>query len=89
MMLKARYVVLTERMESIGPTLGMPHTRSMGDSLFELRVKGQEGIARVFYGVHIGNEIIMLHSFMKKTQKTPNRALKIARQRLLEIKNHG
>ncbi len=46
--LRARYVALTERMEMHGPNLGMPHTRAFGDGLFELRIKGREGIARVF-----------------------------------------
>jgi phage-related protein len=36
-------------MEVFGPDLGMPHTRAMGEGLFELRLKAEEGIARVFY----------------------------------------
>ena len=47
--LAARYVVLTRRMQAIGPNLGEPHTKAMGDGLFELRLKGAEGIARVFF----------------------------------------
>lgn len=46
--LAARYVVLTRRMVAIGPNLGEPHTKAFGDGLFELRLKGAEGIARVF-----------------------------------------
>ena len=38
-----------KRMEVYGPDLGMPHTRAMGDGLFELRLKAAEGIARVFF----------------------------------------
>ena len=44
----ARFVRYAERMEIFGPDLGMPHTRAMGDGLFELRLKAAEGIARVF-----------------------------------------
>ncbi len=47
--LAARYVVLTRRMVAVGPNLGEPHTQAMGNGLFELRLKGAEGIARVFY----------------------------------------
>lgn len=83
--LLARYLRLTDLMLEFGPNLGMPHTRSMGDRLFELRVKSKEGIARVFYCTLIGEKIVMLHSFVKKTQKTPNRELKIARRRLKEV----
>lgn len=43
--LVARYVVLTRRMVALGPNLGEPHTKSMKNSLFELRLKGAEGIA--------------------------------------------
>ena len=83
--LLARYLRLTDLMLEFGPNLGMPHTRSMGDRLFELRVKSKEGIARVFYCTQVGENIVMLHCFVKKTQKTPNRELKIARRRLKEV----
>ena len=53
--------------------------------LFELRIKAQEGIARVFYCTMINKEIWMLHSFIKKTQKTPLKELKIAHIRLKDI----
>ena len=86
--LAARYVVLTRRMLALGPNLGEPHTKAFGDGLFELRLKGAEGIARVFYGTLVGRRIVVLHSFVKKTQKTPRRELEIAEQRLKEIK-HG
>jgi len=42
----ARFIRYAERMEVYGPDLGMPHTRAMGDGLFELRLKAAEGIAR-------------------------------------------
>ena len=52
--LAARYVVLTRRMIALGPNLGEPHTKAFGDGLFELRLKGAEGIARVFFCTLIG-----------------------------------
>ena len=85
--LAARYIVLTRRMQAIGPNLGEPHTKAMGDGLFELRLKGAEGIARVFYCTLIGKRIVMLHSFIKKTDRTPLRELEVARVRLKEIKH--
>ena len=86
--LAARYVVLTRRIVAIGPNLGPPHTDAFGDGLLELRLKGQEGIARVFFCALIGRRVMMLHSFIKKTQKTPQREIEIARKRMKEIK-HG
>jgi hypothetical protein len=43
--LQARYILVTERMLTFGPNLGMPHSRAMGKGLFELRLKSKEGLA--------------------------------------------
>lgn len=85
--LAARYIVLTRRMAAIGPNLGAPHTDSFGEGLFELRLKGAEGIARVFFCTLIGRRIMMLHSFVKKTQKTPPKEIEVARKRMKEVKH--
>lgn len=84
--LAARYVVLTRRMISLGPNLGEPHTKAFGDGLFELRLKGAEGIARVFFCTLVGKRIVMLHSFIKKSERTPIREREVAQTRLKEIK---
>jgi len=86
--IKVRLFTLTDRMEEIGPNLGMPHTRAMGEGLFEVRVKASEGIARVFYCVQVHHEIVILHSFIKKTQQTPKKELNIARKRMKEVKTN-
>jgi phage-related protein len=83
--LQARYVHLTERMIAFGPDLGMPHTRAMGDGLFELRMKSKEGIGRAFFCYRQNRRIVMLHAFIKKSEKTPPKELKIARERMREI----
>lgn len=85
--LLARYISLTERMVVAGSNLGEPHTKAFGDGLFELRLKSDVGIGRVFYCTMIGKRIVMLHSFVKKTQKTPNAELEIALSRLKEMKS--
>ncbi len=81
----ARFVRYAERMEVYGPDLGMPHTRAMGRGLFELRLKAAEGISRVFYCTLVGRRIVMLHQFVKKSDKTPARELAIARKRMKEV----
>ena len=86
--LQARYVHLTQRMLAFGPNLGMPHTRAMGNGLFELRIKGEEGIGRVFFCNRPGRRILMLHAFVKKSAKTPGKELKVARHRLREVQAH-
>jgi phage-related protein len=83
----ARYIVLTRRIAAVGPNLGPPHTEAFGDGLFELRLKSQDGIARVFFCTLVGRRVMMLHAFVKKTQKTPLREIDIARRRMKEVKN--
>ena len=61
----ARFVRYAERMEIYGPDIGMPHTKAMGDGLFELRLKAGAGIARVFYCTRFGRRIVMLHHFVR------------------------
>jgi phage-related protein len=76
-------------MTAVGANLGPPHTDSFGDGLFELRLKGADGIARarVFFCTLIGRRITMLHSFIKKSQKTPLKELEVARKRMKEVKD--
>ena len=83
--LLARYLRLTELLLEFGPNLGLPHTRAMGERLVELRVRGPEGIARAFYCALVGQRILMLHVFIKKSQKTPRRELETAKRRLREV----
>ena len=78
--LAARYIMLTRRMVVLGPNLGGPHTKAFfGEGLFELRLKGAEGIARVFFCTLVGKRIVFLHSFIKKSDKTPLREREILR----------
>jgi phage-related protein len=83
----ARYFRCAERMELFGPDLGMPHTRAMGQGLFELRIKAAEGIARVFYCTLPGRRIVILHQFTKKSEKTPRKELETALRRMKEVVN--
>lgn len=84
--LAVRYIVLTRRMIVIDPNLGAPHTKALGHGLFELRLKGAEGIARVFFCTLVGKRIVMLHSFVKKSEKTSLRDREIAEVRMKEVK---
>jgi phage-related protein len=83
----ADYLRLIDLLSKHGPDLRLPHSRAMGGGLFELRPRGKSGIARVFYCMQIGSRIVILHSFTKKTQKTPPKELGIAMQRLREVNN--
>ena len=67
----------------------VPHTRALGDGLFEVRAKAEEGIGRAFFCALVGRRIVILHGFIKKTDKTPKRELTIARNRLKEVLQNG
>lgn len=82
----ASFERITRAMLEHGPDLGLPRTRAMGGGLFEIRAKGREGIGRAFYCTVVGQRIVILHAFIKKTEQTPQRELDIARARLKEVK---
>lgn len=63
----------------------MPHSKPINDGLFELRAIERNNIARTIYAYQKGSTIFLLHAFVKKTQKIPSVALKIARIRLKEM----
>ncbi|MFU8838615.1 MAG: type II toxin-antitoxin system RelE/ParE family toxin [Thiohalomonadaceae bacterium] len=86
--LQARTIRLLELMEQHGANLGTPHTEAMGDGLFELRAKAPEGIARALYCYQKGKNIVILHAFVKKSQKTPRKELALARVRMREVLGH-
>jgi phage-related protein len=83
----ADYAKLVELLLEHGPNLRMPHSRSMGEGLFELRPRGREGIGRTFYCFLVGKQISVVHAFIKKSEATPDRELKIARKRVKVLKN--
>jgi phage-related protein len=63
----------------------MPHVRPIGEKLWEMRMIGREGIGRAIYTATAGKRLVVLHAFVKKTQKTPPRAIDLARKRMKEI----
>jgi phage-related protein len=84
--IRASFTRIAERMAEHGPNLGMPYTRAMGDGLFEIRAKGQEGIGRALFCTQIGCRVVVLHGFIKKTEQTPTKAMEIARRRMKEVR---
>ena len=62
-----------------------PYVKHLEGKLWEMRMKGRDGIARSIYVAASGQRIVLLHSFMKKTQRTPKSELEIARARAKEV----
>ena len=83
----ADYARLVELLAEHGPNLRLPHSRAMGDGLFELRPRGKSGIGRALYCFLAGQRIVVVHAFIKKTPQTPDRDLKLARKRMKELQH--
>lgn len=63
-----------------GWPIGMPVVRKLEPDLWEVRTKFDHGIARVIFTV-VGSDMVLLHSFIKKSEKTPKSDLETARDR--------
>lgn len=85
--LQARLIRLMEMIESAGiEQVHEPHVKHLDGKLWELRAKASEGIARGLYVTVTGRRVVVLHVFVKKSQKTPKSALDIAKQRMKQVK---
>ncbi|MEM9293574.1 MAG: type II toxin-antitoxin system RelE/ParE family toxin [Acidobacteriota bacterium] len=68
-----------------GWPLGMPLVRNLGDGLWEVRCNLKGGISRIIFMTK-AEAMVLLHGFIKKTQKTPGKDLDLARQRAAEVR---
>ncbi|MAZ56749.1 hypothetical protein CL653_03085 [bacterium] len=69
----AKVIRTIELLEEFGNKLGMPHSKHIANGLLELRIRGKREI-RIFY-CFSKNKAVLLHAFIKKTQKTPIKEL--------------
>jgi phage-related protein len=84
--LRARLVRLLEMVEAVGlERMHEPHVKHVEGKLWELRAKAGEGIARGLYVTLTGRRLVVLHVFVKKSQKTPSAALRVARERMKQL----
>lgn len=83
--LLARYAHVAELLQRNGPELGMPHSRALGDGLFELRLTSRDGAGRIFYCFLVQRQVVIVHALIKKSQATPEHELRIARERIRRI----
>lgn len=83
--MRARFLHIAEMLAEFGPQrVGMPHVRPLDGKLWEIRMTGRDGIARAIYVTRKGQRVVVLHFFVKKTQKTPWRAIEMAYTRMRE-----
>jgi phage-related protein len=81
----ANLLHIIELVEEFGPSIGRPYTAPLGKGLFEIRAKGPEGIGRSLFCTIKGRELVILHSFIKKTRKIPRKHMDLARKRMKEV----
>lgn len=82
----AKMVKLLEKLEQNPQALREPHSKPIGDGLFELTTKGGD-IARGLWVYQSGKRIFLLRIFIKKTPKTPRSEIELAWRRLEEMQN--
>ena len=84
---RQRFLRIAELIERHGAAaMHEPHVKHLEGKLWEMRMKGKDGIARAIYVTAAGERVVVVHAFVKKSQRTPRRALEIARMRMKEVK---
>ncbi|WP_345986612.1 type II toxin-antitoxin system RelE/ParE family toxin [Sulfurimonas sp. HSL-1656] len=85
---KTKTVILRnlDFLEQLGTGIREPYVKHLEEKLYEVRAKDHNGIYRIIYFAHTGRRFVLLHGFVKKTQKTPRKEIDIAKQRMKEMK---
>jgi phage-related protein len=82
----ARFHYISELIEEFGlERVREPHVKHLEGPLWEMRLKGKDGISRALYVTAVRKRVIVVRVFVKKTQKTPRREIELARKRAKEI----
>ena len=85
--MQARFIRLAERIVSVGlEKMSEPHVKHLEGKLWELRLTGRDGIARALYVTAVGQRVVVVRAFAKKSQKTPRAEIELALRRAKEIK---
>ena len=84
--LQARFVSISDMLLEEGPMrVGLPYVRPIEGKLWEMRLKGRDGIARAIYFSASGRRIVVVSAFVKKTEKAPRRMIDLALKRMRQF----
>jgi phage-related protein len=84
--MRARFVYIARLIEEFGlENVREPHITHLRGPLWEMRMKGRDGISRALYVTAVGRRVVVVRVFIKKTQKTPNREIDLALTRAKEL----
>lgn len=85
--LKASFLRISRLIEGNGlERVHEPYVKHLQGPLWEMRMKGRDGIARAAYVTASGRRVVVVHVFVKKTQKTPRREIDYALKKAREVK---
>ena len=86
--MQARFIWISNLIAEHGlQRVGAPYVKHLEGALWEIRMKGRDGISRALYVTATPQRIVVVRVFIKKTQKTPRREIKLALQRAREIES--
>ena len=84
--IRAAFRRIVELIQGLGlERVREPYVRHLEGPVWEMRMKGRDGIARAAYVTARGHRIVIVHVFPKKTQKTPRREIETALSRAKEV----
>lgn len=85
--MQSKFLRISEMIESYGlEKMREPYVKHLEGKLWEMRMKGSDGIARALYMTAVGRRVVVLRTFIKKTEKTPRREIEIALERAKDVK---
>jgi phage-related protein len=83
--MRARFRRIVELIQGYGlEQVHEPHVKHLEGPLWEMRMKGKNGISRAVYVTAQGQRVVIVRVFVKKTQKTPRREIEVALRRVRE-----
>ena len=86
--MRARFIRIAQLIETVGlENVREPHIKHLENKLWEIRLKGKDGISRALYVTAHEKRVVVVRAFIKKTQKTPRKEIKLALERAKEITN--
>ncbi len=84
--IKAKFSHVITMIEDLGlPTLTEPYVKHIEGRIWEIRVKSKSGHGRGLYCTTVGRRVVILRCFIKKSAKTPQGELRLAKRRLTEL----
>ena len=84
--MKARFRRIVEMIQGYGlERMREPHVKHLQGPLWEMRMKGKDGISRAIYVTARSRRVVVVRVFVKKTQKTPRREIDLALERAKEL----